>query len=192
MLDRVVVLPPLVPLQLLLPVHEQPGSQPAVEKPTTPGVPTACSASPHSNIAVAKGSRRGFSIRGSAGETPCRTDPAASQRLEHVAHVYVTIYRNVSHHRCRFITAQGTLTHPRSCQKPIRFTARGTSRWKLTLNFAVAPGRTPEGVLAALRERVDPVFLPRRVVLVERLPRDELGKLPRRALAALQAELEAG
>ena len=60
------------------------------------------------------------------------------------------------------------------------------------LAFAVAPGRTAEGVLAALRERVDPVFLPRRVVLVERLPRDELGKLPRRALAALQAELDAG
>lgn len=60
------------------------------------------------------------------------------------------------------------------------------------LAFAVAPGRTAEDVLAALRERVDPVFLPRRVVLVERLPRDELGKLPRRALAALQAGLDAG
>ncbi len=50
--------------------------------------------------------------------------------------------------------------------------------------FVVAPGRTAEAILADLRGRIDPVFLPRRIVHVDRLPRNELGKLP---LAALQA-----
>jgi len=55
------------------------------------------------------------------------------------------------------------------------------------LAFAVAPGRTPEDLLAGLRARIDPVFLPRRLVLVDRLPRNDVGKLPRSALAALVA-----
>jgi acyl-coenzyme A synthetase/AMP-(fatty) acid ligase len=49
--------------------------------------------------------------------------------------------------------------------------------------FVVAPGRSAEAILADLRTRIDPVFLPRRIVHVDRLPRNELGKLP---LAALQ------
>ena len=49
--------------------------------------------------------------------------------------------------------------------------------------FVVAPGRTAEAILADLRGRIDPVFLPRRIIHVDRLPRNELGKLP---LAALQ------
>ncbi len=48
--------------------------------------------------------------------------------------------------------------------------------------FVVAPTRTAEAILADLRGRIDPVFLPRRIVHVERLPRNELGKLPRSAL----------
>ena len=51
--------------------------------------------------------------------------------------------------------------------------------------FAVAPGRSAEQVLAALRERIDPVFLPRPLKLVQRLPRTATGKLPRAALAAI-------
>ncbi len=53
--------------------------------------------------------------------------------------------------------------------------------------FAVAPTRRPEDLLAELRHQIDPVFLPRRVVQVARLPRNEVGKLPRQALAALHA-----
>ena len=56
------------------------------------------------------------------------------------------------------------------------------------LAFAVAPERTAESLLAELRGKVDPVFLPRRVIRVERLPRNPLGKLPREALLALAAE----
>jgi acyl-coenzyme A synthetase/AMP-(fatty) acid ligase len=53
--------------------------------------------------------------------------------------------------------------------------------------FVVAPCCSGEAILAALRAQIDPVFLPRRIVHVDRLPRNELGKLPIGALRALQA-----
>ncbi|MBU1979890.1 MAG: beta-hydroxyacyl-ACP dehydratase, partial [Gammaproteobacteria bacterium] len=49
----------------------------------------------------------------------------------------------------------------------------------------VAPGLAASTLLAALRERVDPVFLPRPLVFVDELPRNSTGKLPRAALQAL-------
>ena len=49
----------------------------------------------------------------------------------------------------------------------------------------VAPGQTNDTILAGLRGRIDPAFLPRRIVQVDRLPRNELGKLPLGALQAL-------
>ncbi|WP_158745493.1 AMP-binding protein [Acidisphaera sp. L21] len=52
--------------------------------------------------------------------------------------------------------------------------------------FVVAPGAAAPAILAALRGRIDPVFLPRRIVHVDRLPRNELGKLPASALQALR------
>jgi acyl-coenzyme A synthetase/AMP-(fatty) acid ligase len=52
--------------------------------------------------------------------------------------------------------------------------------------YVVAPGAEAAFILAALRERIDPVFLPRRIVHVDRLPRNELGKLPVAALHALR------
>jgi acyl-coenzyme A synthetase/AMP-(fatty) acid ligase len=55
------------------------------------------------------------------------------------------------------------------------------------LAFAVAPCISPEDILAALRERIEPVFLPRRVIRVGRLPRNEAGKIPRAALLDLLA-----
>jgi acyl-coenzyme A synthetase/AMP-(fatty) acid ligase len=51
--------------------------------------------------------------------------------------------------------------------------------------FVVAPGLTREQLLAELRQRIDPAFLPRPLVLLERLPRAPTGKLPREALHAL-------
>ncbi len=62
---------------------------------------------------------------------------------------------------------------------------RSTAR---LMAVVVAPSRTAPGILAELRNRIDPVFLPRRVVRVEALPRNELGKLPRQALLALLAQ----
>jgi acyl-coenzyme A synthetase/AMP-(fatty) acid ligase len=51
----------------------------------------------------------------------------------------------------------------------------------------VAPGLDPARVLEALRERIDPVFLPRPLLLVPRLPRNSTGKLPQEALRSLAA-----
>ena len=56
--------------------------------------------------------------------------------------------------------------------------------------FVVAPGLTPAAVMAALRERMDPVFLPRPLVFVDALPRNATGKLPREALARLARRAE--
>jgi acyl-coenzyme A synthetase/AMP-(fatty) acid ligase len=50
--------------------------------------------------------------------------------------------------------------------------------------LAVADGMTAAAVLEKLAEAVDPAFLPRPLVLVPRLPRNEVGKLPREQLLA--------
>ena len=49
----------------------------------------------------------------------------------------------------------------------------------------VAPGLDAPHLLAALREHIDPVFLPRPLLFVDALPRNSTGKLPREALQAL-------
>jgi len=51
--------------------------------------------------------------------------------------------------------------------------------------IVVAPGISAEAIRSALRRRVDPVFVPRRVILVDQLPRNETGKLPMERLRAL-------
>ena len=56
----------------------------------------------------------------------------------------------------------------------------------------VAPGRTVAAILAELRLLLDPVFLPRRVIQVQRLPRNAMGKLPRQALLQLVAAAGSG
>ena len=51
--------------------------------------------------------------------------------------------------------------------------------------FVVAPGLRRERILAALRRRVDPAFLPRRIVYVDGLPREATGKLTAARLTEL-------
>jgi len=53
--------------------------------------------------------------------------------------------------------------------------------------LAVAPALDEHTILDALRRAIDPVFLPRPLRLVDSLPRNETGKLPRAALLALLA-----
>ena len=48
--------------------------------------------------------------------------------------------------------------------------------------LVVAPDMSREVLLRSLRERIDPVFLPRPLYLVDALPRNATGKLPRAAL----------
>ena len=49
--------------------------------------------------------------------------------------------------------------------------------------FVVAPGLARETVMNALRQSIDVAFLPRPLVFVEALPRNDTGKLPRQALS---------
>ena len=53
--------------------------------------------------------------------------------------------------------------------------------------FVVAPGVARERIVAALRERIDAAFLPRRIVHVDALPREATGKLTRARLGQLAA-----
>ncbi len=53
--------------------------------------------------------------------------------------------------------------------------------------FVVAPGLDAAALTEELRKRIDPVFLPRPLLFVERLPRNGTGKLPHDALKALAA-----
>jgi acyl-coenzyme A synthetase/AMP-(fatty) acid ligase len=57
--------------------------------------------------------------------------------------------------------------------------------------LVVAPGRSVRALRAALRQHIDPAFLPRPLHLVAALPRNENGKLTREALLELIASLEA-
>jgi len=54
--------------------------------------------------------------------------------------------------------------------------------------LVVAPQLTAAGLLRALRERIDPAFLPRPLRFVESLPRNATGKLTHDVLAALVAQ----
>jgi acyl-coenzyme A synthetase/AMP-(fatty) acid ligase len=51
----------------------------------------------------------------------------------------------------------------------------------------VAPGLDAAAIAAELRRRIDPVFLPRPLLLVASLPRTSAGKLPQEALRSLAA-----
>ncbi|MCB1954696.1 MAG: acyl-CoA synthetase [Rhodocyclaceae bacterium] len=53
--------------------------------------------------------------------------------------------------------------------------------------LVVAPGMSVQEVLAALRQRIDPVFLPRPVIQLDMLPRNATGKLPREVCQTLLA-----
>jgi acyl-coenzyme A synthetase/AMP-(fatty) acid ligase len=59
---------------------------------------------------------------------------------------------------------------------------RGVGR---LIALAVAPGLTADAIQQTLRSRIDTAFLPRPLLLVEALPRNALGKLPREALLRL-------
>jgi acyl-coenzyme A synthetase/AMP-(fatty) acid ligase len=57
--------------------------------------------------------------------------------------------------------------------------------------LVVAPRLDPDAIVRRLRERIDPVFLPRPLLLVDALPRNETGKLPQQTLRALVAQAAA-
>jgi len=65
---------------------------------------------------------------------------------------------------------------------------RATAR---LLAVVVAPGLSAGSIAEALRGRVEPIFLPRRIILVPALPRNEFGKLRRDRLLELLANADA-
>jgi acyl-coenzyme A synthetase/AMP-(fatty) acid ligase len=52
----------------------------------------------------------------------------------------------------------------------------------------VAPGLTAAALTEQLRQLIDPVFLPRPLLIVDELPRNATGKLPQQALRGLADE----
>ena len=58
--------------------------------------------------------------------------------------------------------------------------------------LVVAPDLDKKEILAALAQRINPVFLPRPLYKVESLPRNAMGKLPREALSRLLDQLRIG
>ncbi|MBK1669718.1 hypothetical protein CKO28_16890 [Rhodovibrio sodomensis] len=64
-------------------------------------------------------------------------------------------------------------------------TDSGAGRVGRLLAFAVAPGWDREALRTRLKQRLDPAFVPRRLILVDRLPRNATGKLQRHELDRL-------
>lgn len=64
--------------------------------------------------------------------------------------------------------------------------ASGISR--LVAIIVADPSLKDSAIIEALRQAADPVFLPRRIVRVDALPRNETGKLPKAAVEALLAK----
>jgi acyl-coenzyme A synthetase/AMP-(fatty) acid ligase len=58
--------------------------------------------------------------------------------------------------------------------------------------YVVAPGLTSEGLMDALRQRIDAAFLPRPLHFVDALPRNETGKLPQQSLGRLAVQIGSG
>lgn len=54
--------------------------------------------------------------------------------------------------------------------------------------FVVAPELRPENILSGLLPHIDPVFLPRPIIFLDALPRNENGKIPALTMSALIAE----
>jgi acyl-coenzyme A synthetase/AMP-(fatty) acid ligase len=69
-------------------------------------------------------------------------------------------------------------------EEPAEQSATGTERLGAVV---VAPGITAEAILRELRDRIDPVFLPRPLLMVDRMPRNSTGKLPRAVLTSMAA-----
>lgn len=66
--------------------------------------------------------------------------------------------------------------------------AHGVAAVTRLVALVVAPERSAADVLRALHERVDAAFLPRPLLMVDALPRNETGKLARDVLSALVAQ----
>jgi acyl-coenzyme A synthetase/AMP-(fatty) acid ligase len=93
---------------------------------------------------------------------------------------------NIAGHRASLGELNQTLLHLEGVHDGIFFLPDADERSVTRLMaFVVAPGKTEKDIREGLQKRIDPVFLPRPLFLVPRLPRNETGKLPREALREL-------
>ncbi len=69
--------------------------------------------------------------------------------------------------------------------------ASGSGAVRRLAALVVAPDMTESQVIELLRREVDPLFLPRPLVLVDALPRNDVGKLPRKLALELLASAAA-
>jgi acyl-coenzyme A synthetase/AMP-(fatty) acid ligase len=65
----------------------------------------------------------------------------------------------------------------------------GTEVQRLTA-LVVARGTTQDAIRQQLRQRIDPAFMPRQIILVAELPRNATGKLPMERLRAMAARAD--
>jgi hypothetical protein len=93
---------------------------------------------PHGYVirSTLRGSRRGVSVRGRAFAF-CGEGAALPSRT--VKRVTISIAR-VTGGRCRFLTARGALTPPRSCRRPVALPVRGGASWTFSRRVALAQG----------------------------------------------------
>jgi hypothetical protein len=135
-------------------------SRPGVVSPT-PGAGTAAHQPPRrcldrlpprttlkrSGFKRLRGGRLRF--RGSSVDVLC-TGKVSRKRGNRV---YLSVAK-VGRNRCRFVSARGRLTPPRSCRRPILLRARGGSpRWSRVLPGA----RLPKGTYRAVVRAIDPL-----------------------------------
>jgi len=97
---------------------------------------------------------------------------------------------NIGGHRVSFNDLNQRLNEIEGVQDGVFFLPDDTETSVTRLMaFAVAPGKSTGQILSALRDVIDPVFLPRPLHVVPHLPRNETGKLTRDALLGLLQEI---
>jgi hypothetical protein len=126
-------------LSLQLPVHEVPGAPGTPPVVVSPG----CTSRPSSRLDKRRLriTARGLRASGTASEKPCAEASAATQRKERVKRVWVSVFKQLRHGRCRYLLRNGRLSRARSCKRPLSFRARGTSHWRLSRRQHIPAGR---------------------------------------------------
>ena len=74
--------------------------------------------------------------------------------------------------------------------EPILFRLKIIPIFKRLIAFVVAKNLREEDILQALRQHLDPIFLPRPIYFVDQLPRTSSGKLTRESLLKTLSLLE--
>ncbi|MGQ0809830.1 MAG: AMP-binding protein [Nitrospiraceae bacterium] len=98
---------------------------------------------------------------------------------------------NIAGHRVSLDELNRTLIHIEGVQDGIFFLPDDAQDTVTRLMaVVVAPGKTVQQILGALRTEMAPVFLPRPLYLVEKLPRNETGKITKDSLRELMRQLQ--